>query len=574
MASEDAVAQDYSGGDQPPVMSDLVAQANEIYDNPELSFNQKAAALDSVLAQANAINPVSNTMSGEQYLLNMDAQNRGETTSGPYNGPGFGNFTGFTLGDYEGPTSTYDLPVLSGKDEVNATPEQLRNSDAERASAGQSSNADGGGNDQSNDYYSDLINQMAGDDRSNQTKGNQYAANVGNTATDAQDFGTVNIFEEPPIKDETFNKLDEQNENSSNVLNAVGEGLDAYLADASKASDSRTVPIPANSGMAAVEDGARVAASRGLLQQYLDSNPSYPLSIGRDIMPQLQATDRAAQTRIATGGATLTRPVVAQTATSTGQSQPDTVSVIDSIIGAADAAGKTLSSSFGSVVDAGKSVGSAVGDVASGIVDAGKSLFSGSGQVANGQTGGGQVGGNGSGQVGGNGSGQVANGQTGGNGQSDSGQGNSVVGSIVGGLVDAGKSVGSAVGNVVDAGKNLVTGTETQTTDKNTNSDTSGLPFGTGTPINIDPELTYNTPSETTATTATTAATPYNFTPYGFASANRRKGYGLTDYIQSDAALKTVAPVDFSKYNFPTQPQTVTANQSVQDVYPLFNTPT
>jgi hypothetical protein len=244
MDSEDAVASgdgDFNGNpvdaaySQGASMGDLQAQANEIYNNLNLGFEQKAAALDSILSQANAINPVSNLMSGEQYLLNMDANRRGETVSGPYNGPGFGHFTGFGLANYEGPTSeneNYELPVLSGQAEEDATTEMLRQSEAERASAVQSSNVDGGGDDLSGNYYSDLINQMAGDDRSNQIKGNQYAANVSNTATDAEDFGTVNIFEDPPIKNETFDRLDEQNENASNVLNSIGEGLNAYEAAA------------------------------------------------------------------------------------------------------------------------------------------------------------------------------------------------------------------------------------------------------------------------------------------------------------------------------------------------------
>jgi hypothetical protein len=386
------------------------------------------------------------------------------------------------------------------------------------------------------DYYSNLINQMAGDDRSNQTKGIQYAANVGNTVTDAEDFGTVNIFEEPPIKNETFDKLEKQNEDASNVLNSIGEGLDAYEAAASKSANDRTVPVPANSGMAAVEDGARLAASRGLLQPYLDSNPNYFLSIGRDIMPQLQATDRAAQARIATGGATLTRPVIAQTTSSKEQSQSNTGSVIDSIISAADAAGKSLSSSLGSVVDAGESAGNVIGDVASGVVDAGKSV-------------------------------------------------GNVIGGVASGVVDAGKSVGNVIGdvanNIVDAGKSLVTGAETKPTDmsatgydKNEKEGRlwSDLPFGTGSPIGIDPEPRWNISSPTTvATLATSTTNPY----YGFSSKGLQSTpYGITDYIQSNAPLKTVAPVDFSKYSFPTQPQMVTANQSVKDVYPLFNTST
>jgi hypothetical protein len=152
----------------------------------------------------------------------------------------------------------------------------------------------------------------------------------------------------------------------------------------------------------------------------------------------------------------------------------------------------------------------------------------------------------------------------------------------VGGLADAGKSIGSAVGNVVDAGKSLVTGAETEPTDmsatgydKNEKEGRpwSDLPFGTGSPIGIDPEPKWNTSSPTTvATTATSTTTPY----YGFSSTKGLQStpYGITDYIQSDAPLKTVAPVDFSKYSFPTQPQMVTANQSVKDVYPLFNTST
>jgi len=66
------------------------------------------------------------------------------------------------------------------------------------------------------------------------------------------------------------------------------------------------LPKPANSGMAAVQDAARQAASTGQLKAFLDSNPIYRDAIDSSLMKALEVTDaQIRSTTSPTGGAEL-----------------------------------------------------------------------------------------------------------------------------------------------------------------------------------------------------------------------------------------------------------------------------
>jgi hypothetical protein len=66
------------------------------------------------------------------------------------------------------------------------------------------------------------------------------------------------------------------------------------------------LPKPANSGMAAVQDAARQAASTGQLKAFLDSNPIYRAAIDSSLMKALEVTDaQIRSTTSPTGGAEL-----------------------------------------------------------------------------------------------------------------------------------------------------------------------------------------------------------------------------------------------------------------------------
>jgi hypothetical protein len=98
------------------------------------------------------------------------------------------------------------------------------------------------------------------------------------------------------ISPSTFDALANQSDQASLVLDALNQQLP----------DKNTVPTPANSGMAAIQDAAKVAASRGVLDQFMASNPIYAANIDPSLMPSLQATNQSVQVNTATRGAGLT----------------------------------------------------------------------------------------------------------------------------------------------------------------------------------------------------------------------------------------------------------------------------
>jgi hypothetical protein len=560
MASEDAVASggpDFSGNPvdaaygQGVSMDELRAQLNEVYNNPNLGYAEKADTIESLLAQANAINPVSNRMSGEQYLLNMDAQNRGETTSGPYNGPDFGNFTGFALGDYQGPTSTNEPLILSGQAEEDAT----KAAETKAVNNDRVSNADSSSQPQTSGYYSDLINQMAGNDKSDQTKGNQYAENVGDTLSDAQDFGAVNIFEEPPIKDETFDRQDRQDVEVSNVLNAIDKGLNNNPDTTALPSREASLPLPVAGNPRAVGSAAEQWAAQGKLDSFLAANPDYAKTINNSFwdnltgsyMSQLQDKNKAALAPVdaSANSASTTTPspfgALAQSNTSSVNTSPSNYTApdsdfgspgVNSALGAFTTSGPqgalgTTPSPYAGTTPMGAENTSKSNVVTLDYANPDKSYQIGGSQDLLGQF---TVNGpvaykNGLSNPYGDTTPLYDEPATTSNTSTTSANTGPLTVSKPSSMEDFGKPKVLDVaenGQLTDMSSTSYTkDTATSSTgyDKNTTPDTSGLPFGTGSPIGIDPETTYTTPETTPVTPAVTPVAP----------ASRRKYLGTSD---------------------------------------------
>jgi hypothetical protein len=351
-------------------MNNLYNQQNAVFNNPNLSYNDKVSALTSLSQQIDAL-PINDPTginwaatrgpgvnAGIDLYNKLDAAKAGivDTPSGVITSdPSFGyDYEEVTPGDNGAgiiQNNVADTPPDNNKYVATTGDQTIIDNQPIDTTGGVTG-----------DYYSNLINQMSGENDQQTAATDQYAKNLGSTLTDAtvdngpppgavqtefpgvwlnpdgsfwtapvnvtisqgadeessvsnkgQTEGSVNATQD--VSPQTWQNLNLQNWQSSLTLDDVAKAID---------SSSTGVPVPANSGMAAVEDGARVAASRGLLQQYFDSNPSYIAAVGNDIMPQLQAIDKTARTNIATGGATLSNPASTQTSTAANAQQAAT----------------------------------------------------------------------------------------------------------------------------------------------------------------------------------------------------------------------------------------------------------